>query len=94
MRECNIEIFLESWGERMKLGYFQEIIGTLKEIKEKNGRLHLTFIFKDTIDIPKDALPVEKLNNCLNKRIGILYDGKGYTMSKIVGKIEKKDKYK
>jgi hypothetical protein len=78
----------------MKLGFYDEIVGTLKEIQEKNDQLHLTFIFKKTIEIPKDALPVEKLNKCIDTRIGILYTGEKYLMSKIVAKIEKKDKYK
>ena len=76
----------------MKLGFYQEIIGTLKEVQEKDDQFHLTFVFKKTVEIPKDSLPIEKLHRSIDKRIGILYDGQGYYMSTIVDKIDKKDK--
>ena len=77
----------------MKLGFLEEIVGTLNEIKEKNGELYLTFIFKKTIEIPKGALPVKELHKNKNKRIGIIYDGEEYFMSTLIGKVNKKDKY-
>jgi hypothetical protein len=70
----------------MKLKYYEEIVGTLKEIQEKNDQLHLTFVFEKTLEIPPDALPLEKLNKCKNKKIGILFTGEKYLMRTLIGK--------
>lgn len=75
----------------MKLRYFQEIVGTLKEIQDKNDKLHLTLVFKKELEIPKDALPREKLEKCIDKNIGIIFTGEKYIMRNIFAKIGKKD---
>ena len=74
----------------MKLGYFEEIVGTLKEIQEENDELHLTFVFQHILEIPKGALPIEKLKKYKNKNIGILYTGEKYLMCSYADKIKKK----
>ena len=63
----------------MKLQNLYEIVGTLEDINTKDDKVSLTFSYRKTIEIPKDALPIDKLNNCKTKEIGIFnLDGKYY----------------
>ena len=63
----------------MKLQNLYEIVGTLEDIKTEEDKVSLTFIFKKTIEIPKDALSIDTLNNCRTMRVGVLnLDGKYY----------------
>ena len=63
----------------MKLQNLYEIVGTLEDIKSEEDKVSLTFIFKKIIEIPKDALSIDTLNNCKTKRVGIFnLDGKYY----------------
>ncbi|EMR74035.1 hypothetical protein MBGDN05_00584 [Thermoplasmatales archaeon SCGC AB-539-N05] len=69
----------------MKLSNCEEIIGTLKAYEQMNDENRLTFIMETIIDIPKDAISIENLEECKQSTISILHlDGKYYLKKQVL----------
>lgn len=69
----------------MKLSNCEEIIGTLKAYEQMNDENRLTFIMETIIDIPKDAISIEDLEECKQSTISILHlDGKYYLKKQVL----------
>ena len=69
----------------MKLNNYEEIIGTLKDYEQMNDENRLTFIMETTLEIPKDAISIEELEECKQSTISILHlDGKYYLKKQVL----------
>ena len=69
----------------MKLSNCEEIIGTLKAYEQMSDENRLTFIMETIIDIPKDAISIENLEECKQSTISILHlDGKYYLKKQVL----------
>ncbi len=48
----------------MKLENYHEMVGTLEKYEENAENIKLHFVFKQSIELPKNALSSEKLEEC------------------------------
>jgi len=70
----------------MYLKQYQELIGTLAEIKLDRNQIKLIFTICQEIEIPAGAIPNAELETAVGKRVGIFYSGtEGYRIRKIKG---------
>lgn len=67
----------------MLLKPYNEIVGTLKEIKNKEDRITLVFNIDKEIELPQSAISKEKLHAFIGGRIGILNCDGNYKIRKI-----------
>jgi len=57
----------------MKLQKCQEIAGRLREVKNENGKLNLTFAIETEVEIVDKAISVTELKKYIGTRIGIFH---------------------
>jgi hypothetical protein len=70
----------------MYLKLYQEIVGTLAEIKLEQNQTKLIFSLYKKIEIPVGAIPNAELEAAVGKRVGIFYSGTdGYRIREIKG---------
>ena len=63
----------------MKLENYHEMLGTLEKYEENADNLKLHFVFKRSIELPKNALSTENLEEYKQQKIGIFHlDGEYY----------------
>lgn len=68
----------------MKLEPNHEIVGVISNIHdENNGYTRITFSLLKEIELPKEAIPKEKLKSLIGKRIGLLNLSGDYRIRKI-----------
>ena len=61
-----------------------EIVGTLEKYTEEKDILKLVIKIQHIINIPFNAISKEELDNCLNKKIGIINIDENYKLRKII----------
>lgn len=81
----------------MVLGDYRETIGNLRDVKDNEDNLTLVFAIDYEIEIPKGAIPYDKIKTHVGDRIGILNAGNNvYRIRKIsknkTKKLKKSDK--
>jgi len=64
----------------MKLEMNYEIVGLLCDVKVENGQSKLIFNIRKEIEIPEQAIPIEKLNKAVGSRIGIFNCNEDYRL--------------
>ena len=69
--------------ETMKLEPDREIIGILKKIYSRNGKMLLTFIVKKKVEIPDDLELKEALKQYIGSKIGVLHVDDRFFVRKI-----------
>ena len=57
----------------MKLQKCHEIVGRLREVKNENGKLNLTFAIETEVEIVDKAISFTELKKYVGKRIGIFH---------------------
>jgi hypothetical protein len=55
------------------LTHNSEIIGTISSVKNENNKIRLIFTIYKEIEIPQNAIPIEKLESVVGKKIGIFH---------------------
>ncbi len=63
-----------------KLGDHHEIVGTLVSVENVGECTKLSFSIRKTYEIPRDAIPVEKLKKAVGSRVGIFNCSNNYKM--------------
>jgi len=66
----------------MKLENYHEIVGTLENYEEKEDIVKLSFVFKQSIEVPKNAITNKELEDCIQKKISILHLDEKYYLKK------------
>lgn len=66
----------------MKLKNYHEIVGTLENYEEKEDSIELNFVFKQSVEIPKNAITIKDLEDCRQKNISILHLDEKYYLNK------------
>jgi len=70
----------------MHLKRYQEIVGTLAEIKPERNQTKLIFTLCKEIEIPVEAIPNDELQAAIGRHVGIFYSGsEGYRIRKVKG---------
>ena len=66
----------------MKLRKYHEFIGTLEKYKIVDDELHLQFVIEYKMELPKDAIPITELDDCIQRKIGIFNNDGDYRLRK------------
>ncbi len=70
----------------MKLEPNHEIVGTISNVHDENGYTKIIFSLLKEIELPKEAIPKEKLKSLIGKRAGIFNCGGDYRLRNVGGK--------
>ena len=73
----------------MKLKNYHEIVGTLEEYMQENDKTRLVFQIQKTIELPREVIPKEELEDCINRKIAIFNNDGDYRLRKSPKPIEK-----
>ena len=66
----------------MELKNYHEIVGTLENYESTGNDVRLMFSIKKTIDVPKNAISFEDLEECKQKKVSILHLDEKYYLKK------------
>jgi hypothetical protein len=72
----------------MILKNYHEIVGTLESYKEKDDILQLVVKIEYNLELPKNAIPKEELDDCMDRKIGIFNNAGDYRLRKFPRAIE------
>lgn len=57
----------------MILQNYHELVGRLREVKNENGKLNLTFAIETEVEIADKAISFTELKKYVGKRVGIFH---------------------
>jgi len=66
----------------MKLEKYHEFVGTLTKYEKTESELLLTFTIEYKIELPRDAISQEELDDCFYRKIGIFNNDGDYRLRK------------
>lgn len=82
-RESIIEGNCFQGGEIVFLGIYEEIVGTVKEVRRDGDRCIVVFAVEREVLLPADSISMDILRGMLGKQIGLLHCDGSYKIQHI-----------
>lgn len=72
----------------MKLKDYHEIVAVLESYTQESDCIRLVFRIEQIIELPKDTIPKNELDDCINRKIGIFNNQGNYRLRRFPTPVE------